>query len=318
MLKDGASALYGSEAVGGVVNIFTKDDFQGAELGFRYGTTLEGAVAERRGYAVAGVGNETTQITAGMQYYEIDPVFQRQRSYSSPEIALTTNFGGSVRDANSRYLIIGEDPLHFPGPIVANSPFNVGATPGSIAPGVGYAGIPQFYAPATLGKVLTFDTSQIPGNTLDTARTNVIASADHQIFGKQLEIFGNFLYSNSDYQAFLNAQPLNTNSGVIILGSVRVDPNTGNLVPENRGAPAPFNPFQQSLDAFSGAARSSFPHPIAIMRLIRVFLTTPTASIGSLAVFVRRLPLTGRLKRLATTANTTSHSSTRTSSMLSS
>jgi hypothetical protein len=64
VLKDGASALYGSEAVGGVVNIFLKDNYQGAELGFRYGTTVEGAVAERRGYLVAGVGNDTTQITA--------------------------------------------------------------------------------------------------------------------------------------------------------------------------------------------------------------------------------------------------------------
>src|SRR4051812_16572819 len=60
VLKDGASALYGSEAVGGVVNLYTKDDFQGAELGFRYGTTVEGAVAERRGYAIGGIGNGTT------------------------------------------------------------------------------------------------------------------------------------------------------------------------------------------------------------------------------------------------------------------
>src|SRR5947209_221256 len=59
VLKDGASALYGSEAVGGVVNIFTKDDFQGAEVGFRYGFELDAAVAERRGYAVAGIGNGT-------------------------------------------------------------------------------------------------------------------------------------------------------------------------------------------------------------------------------------------------------------------
>ena len=76
VLKDGASAIYGSEAVGGVVNIFTKDDFQGAEVGFRYGTALNEAVAERRGYAIAGVGNDTTQITVGMQYYEIDPLFR--------------------------------------------------------------------------------------------------------------------------------------------------------------------------------------------------------------------------------------------------
>ena len=73
VLKDGASALYGSEAVGGVVNIFTKDNFQGAEFGFRYGTTVEGAVAERRGYGIAGIGNETTQVTFGMQYLEHGP-----------------------------------------------------------------------------------------------------------------------------------------------------------------------------------------------------------------------------------------------------
>ncbi|HEX8279902.1 MAG TPA: TonB-dependent receptor plug domain-containing protein, partial [Chthoniobacterales bacterium] len=65
ILKDGASALYGSEAVGGVINIFTKDEFQGVELGLRYGFTVESGVAERRAYMIAGTGNETTQISAG-------------------------------------------------------------------------------------------------------------------------------------------------------------------------------------------------------------------------------------------------------------
>src|SRR5258707_10032960 len=37
ILKDGASALYGSEAIGGVVNIITKKDFNGTELSGRYG-----------------------------------------------------------------------------------------------------------------------------------------------------------------------------------------------------------------------------------------------------------------------------------------
>ncbi len=267
VLKDGASALYGSEAVGGVVNIFTKDDFQGAELGFRYGTTLDGAVAERRGYAIGGVGNETTQITAGMQYYEIDPLFERQRSYSAPTINGTTNYAGSVRSQSNpanppglqdgRFLIIGEDPLHFPGPIVANSPFDVGVVPGSIAPGAGFAAIPQFYQPATLGKVLSFDLAQRPTSTLDTARTNVIASASHQIFGKQLEIFGNFLYSNQDFQSFLNAQPLSNGTGVIIPAGRHglTNPDDPNYIPGVNNAI--FNPFQQQIDntSLSGPER---------------------------------------------------------------
>ncbi|TMO93602.1 hypothetical protein CWC11_21905, partial [Pseudoalteromonas sp. S3178] len=31
VLKDGASAIYGSDAIGGVVNVITRDDFEGFE-----------------------------------------------------------------------------------------------------------------------------------------------------------------------------------------------------------------------------------------------------------------------------------------------
>ena len=79
VLKDGASALYGSDAVGGVVNVFLKDDYTGLEMGYRYGFTVEPGVAERKAYVIAGVGNDTTHVTAGFQYYEIDPLFLRER-----------------------------------------------------------------------------------------------------------------------------------------------------------------------------------------------------------------------------------------------
>ncbi|MEO6971384.1 MAG: TonB-dependent receptor plug domain-containing protein [Chthoniobacterales bacterium] len=46
VLKDGASALYGSEAVGGVVNIFLKKDFNGVQIDGRYGFTPSSAVSE--------------------------------------------------------------------------------------------------------------------------------------------------------------------------------------------------------------------------------------------------------------------------------
>ncbi|MGI9114326.1 MAG: hypothetical protein ACR2FX_04710 [Chthoniobacterales bacterium] len=191
-----------------------------------------------------------------MQYYEIDPLFERQRSYSSPTINGTTNYAGSVRDASpsadgsGRYLIIGEDPLHFPGPIVANSPFDLGVVPGSVGPGTGFSGgnLPNFYRPATFGEVLSFDLAQRPTSTLDTARTNVIASASHQIFGKQLELFGNFLYSNSDYQSFLNAQPLSNGTGVIIpVGRPGLtNPNDPAYISGVNNAI--FNPFNYQID----------------------------------------------------------------------
>ena len=137
VLKDGASALYGSEAIGGVVNIFLKSNYQGAELGFRYGTTVEGAVAERKGYLIAGVGNDTTQVTVGAQYYEIDPLFMRQRDYSASAINGTTTYGGVGRDnfggGTTFYLLNGSDPSTYA--IGLNSPFDVaGVVPGGIAP----------------------------------------------------------------------------------------------------------------------------------------------------------------------------------------
>ena len=37
VLNDGASAVYGSDAIGGVVNIITRTNYQGAEFGADYG-----------------------------------------------------------------------------------------------------------------------------------------------------------------------------------------------------------------------------------------------------------------------------------------
>ena len=273
VLKDGASATYGSEAVGGVINIFTRDDFQGAEVGFRYGTMIQGAVAERRGHAIAGVGNETTQVTAGMQYYEMDALFSRQKDYSDVTTGGTTTFGGLVRSSAASnpggagfFLARGFDLIDYPGGVIANSPFDVGVVPGTVPPGVGYTdpSLANYYQPAEFGTgsnidALGYNLAKVPTSTLDTARTSVVASANHQVFGKQLELFGNFLFSNSDYQAFLNAQPLSNGTGVIVPpGRVGLtdpsdpayDPGVNNTI---------FNPFNYQIDSstLSGPNRTT-------------------------------------------------------------
>ncbi len=263
VLKDGASALYGSEAVGGVINIFLKDNYQGALVGFRYGTTVEGAVAQRMGYVIAGIGNETTQVTVGAQYYEQDPLFMRQRAYSNSQINGTTNYNGVGRDnfggGTTYYLLNGTNPSNY-NSNTYNSPFDLGVVPHSVAPPPPHSGsenpgqyatIPQAYHMVSQAEILSFNLAEVPTSTLDQSRTNFAASWDHQICGKQLELFGNFLWNYTHNESFLNAQPLNNGTGVIILGSMRVDPDTGELVPENRGAPAEWTPFQESIDGNS-------------------------------------------------------------------
>lgn len=46
ILADGASALYGSDAIGGVVNIILKEQFDGAETSIRYGSVTDGELDE--------------------------------------------------------------------------------------------------------------------------------------------------------------------------------------------------------------------------------------------------------------------------------
>lgn len=54
VLLDGASAIYGSDAVGGVTNIILKRDYHGAELAVRYGAATDGGDAQTQYTGVAG------------------------------------------------------------------------------------------------------------------------------------------------------------------------------------------------------------------------------------------------------------------------
>src|SRR3546814_20395689 len=54
VLLDGASAIYGSDAVGGVANIILKRDYDGMELSGRYGVATDGGSDQRQVTAVGG------------------------------------------------------------------------------------------------------------------------------------------------------------------------------------------------------------------------------------------------------------------------
>ena len=86
VLKDGASALYGSEAVGGVINIITKKNYNGAEISGRVGFPTESTsndLLEYRASVVAGASNEKASFTAGAQYYHMDPLLTKDRRLAS-------------------------------------------------------------------------------------------------------------------------------------------------------------------------------------------------------------------------------------------
>jgi iron complex outermembrane receptor protein len=54
ILLDGASSLYGSDAIGGVINFITRKDFSGVEVSALAGNTTEGGGANKRSATLAG------------------------------------------------------------------------------------------------------------------------------------------------------------------------------------------------------------------------------------------------------------------------
>lgn len=61
ILKDGASALYGSDAMAGVVNFVLKKDYRGIDVGASYGANDRGVGATSRASITFGMGDLTTQ-----------------------------------------------------------------------------------------------------------------------------------------------------------------------------------------------------------------------------------------------------------------
>ena len=89
VLADGASAIYGSDAIGGVINIILKSDYDGAEGGVRYGSA-SGNYAESSAYFTAGTSNKNYSVTASGTVSHTNPLYQSRRSFTSPK------FGGAA------------------------------------------------------------------------------------------------------------------------------------------------------------------------------------------------------------------------------
>jgi iron complex outermembrane recepter protein len=89
VLKDGASAVYGSDAIAGVVNFILRKDFKGVEITGEYGDTTQGGGALMRGSATVGFGdlekdNYNIMLVASLQREKV--LFGGQRDFAKSAI----------------------------------------------------------------------------------------------------------------------------------------------------------------------------------------------------------------------------------------
>jgi outer membrane receptor protein involved in Fe transport len=99
VLRDGAAAIYGSDAVAGVVNYALKDNYEGSELNFNYGTE-EGT--ERDALNLSGatgffLNDEKTHISMSAGYYKREIIMASEKSYAkSSDLRENTRFPNAV------------------------------------------------------------------------------------------------------------------------------------------------------------------------------------------------------------------------------
>ena len=99
VLSDGASSVYGSDAIGGVVNFILKDKYQGVQISSDYGISSHGDGQRRNFSVLAGLAAPRYNLVVGASHQTINAISASARAYS--RYALALNNGQVVRVGSS-------------------------------------------------------------------------------------------------------------------------------------------------------------------------------------------------------------------------
>lgn len=118
VLKDGASAIYGADAVAGVVNIITKRKFDGVEASVRYGQTFQQDGDESAVDLAWGMSGDRGSIMAAINYSESGTINMADRAPCALGesggqlvcVGSSSTIGGRAVLADGRRVNFNQDP----------------------------------------------------------------------------------------------------------------------------------------------------------------------------------------------------------------
>ncbi len=108
ILKDGASAIYGSDAVAGVVNFILRSDLEGIETNLQYGISDRNDGETTHFSAAIGSVSDRSSVMTGITYDQNQPIGAGDRSFSKvQQYFYKGEVGelGSSRAPNGRYVV---------------------------------------------------------------------------------------------------------------------------------------------------------------------------------------------------------------------
>ena len=105
VLKDGASTIYGSDAIAGVVNVILRQNFEGAEANAYIGQYDKGDGAKQAYDFTIGTSSDRFSATLGFGYVKEDPVMAGDRYISKEPTYTTGNVFGSGTSPDGRFAL---------------------------------------------------------------------------------------------------------------------------------------------------------------------------------------------------------------------
>src|SRR5213079_1756187 len=204
----GASAVYGSDAVAGVINIFLIHKFRGLEIGGSVGNTNLGAsndARETEAWLIAGTGDDKTDILITADAYARQAIYSADRNITSNAQAIPFG-GGDTRSSNKPGQVNTNVGVFILDPNIAvaapHSAPNAQTSPQYIKrPFDGHNG--PFFNSDFFAYNFAALTPSIPA----ADRQSFYGSVTRDICDKYLTVFADFKYTRSFFDAALAATP---------------------------------------------------------------------------------------------------------------
>jgi outer membrane receptor protein involved in Fe transport len=225
VLKQGAGAIYGSDAIGGVVNFITRDSFEGAEVSLDYGTSSR-SDGERKGIQFTyGHRGDRGGLVLGLNYNQQNAISAGDRAFSRNAIY----FYGSVFEGGSSRVPTGR--------VFLNAAQAAARGCSSVTRIAGTSG-------ASLGDYRCFVTSGTPNDFYNYQPENLILTPQERVslftlgsldVNDSLELYSEFLYNYTNSGFKIAPLPFDSRSDDIVISSQSL-----------------YNPFGYSLGGASG------------------------------------------------------------------
>lgn len=263
VLKDGASAIYGADAVAGVVNIKMKKGLDGTQVMLKYGNTTEKDSGEFTAAVLTGAQTDKASAMVGFNYYKRNAIFNSDRAYSAIPPFLSSNSSPlNLEITRAVAIAAGVSASSLPagtGSIFAASPAASSNNGSTAATGYRYG----------TGRPSTFNFNEFSMSYPRRDNRGVFAYADRKVFGTDnIHAYVDVNYQNAVTENQLAPSATGNFSGSgteLVIPARTTSPLAG---PDGRtrvavaGAYNPFNPFNQDITGGSRARLAEFGNRI--------------------------------------------------------